>query len=78
MLKKAGSYMAILGIFAIVLNFLDRVPRLLMWIYMWGDTVAWAIKIGLVVVGGALFFFAKPEAEEPVAEAQPVETKDEE
>ena len=70
--------MAILGIFAIVLNFLDRVPRLLMWIYMWGDTVAWAIKIGLVVVGGALFFFAKPEAEEPVAETKAVETKDEE
>ncbi|MES2864797.1 MAG: hypothetical protein V4666_11805 [Bacteroidota bacterium] len=78
MLKKAGSYMAILGIFAIVLNFLDRVPTLLMWIYMWGDTVAWTIKIGLVVVGGALFFFAKPEEAEHVAETQPVETKDEE
>lgn len=78
MLKKAGSYMALLGIFAIVLNFLDRVPRLLMWIYMWGDNVAWAIKIGLVVVGGALFFFTKSEEVEEVAETKPVETKDEE
>lgn len=78
MLKKVGSYMALLGIFAIVLNFLDRVPRLLMWIYMWGDTVAWAIKIGLVVVGGALFFFTKSEEAEPVAETKPIETKDEE
>ena len=78
MLKKAGSYMALLGIFAIVLNFMDRVPRLLMWIYLWGDTVAWIIKIGLVVVGGALFFFAKPEEVEVVAETKTVETKTEE
>jgi hypothetical protein len=78
MLKKAGSYMALLGIFAIVLNFMDRVPKLLMWIYMWGDTVAWIIKIGLVVVGGALFFFTKSEEVERVAETIPVEKKDNE
>lgn len=49
-MKRIGSYMAIVGIVAIVMNFLDRVPTLLMWIYNWGDTVAWIIKIGLVVV----------------------------
>lgn len=78
MLKKAGSYMALLGIFAIVLNFLDRVPTLLMWIYMWGDTVAWTIKIGLVVVGGALFFFAKSDEVEEVVETKPIENNDNE
>ena len=34
------------GLFAIVLDFFDRVPTILMWIYSWGDTAAWAIKIG--------------------------------
>ncbi len=55
-MKRIGSYMAIIGLVAIVMNFLDKVPTLLMWIYNWGDTVAWIIKIGLVVIGGALWF----------------------
>ncbi|PWH81715.1 hypothetical protein DIS18_13620 [Algibacter marinivivus] len=65
-MKKIGSYMAIFGVLAIVLNFFDRVPSLLMWIYSWGDTTAWIIKIGLVVVGAILFFMgskAEPESE---------------
>lgn len=56
--------MAFFGLFAIVLNFFDRVPSILMWIYEWGEGVAWAIKIGLVVAGAVLFFLGKPEAEE--------------
>ena len=63
-MKKIGGYMVFFGLFAIVLNFFDRVPSILMWIYEWGEGVAWAIKIGLVVVGAALFFLGKPEAEE--------------
>lgn len=56
--------MAIFGVLAIVLNFFDRVPSLLMWIYSWGDTTAWVIKIGLVVVGAILFFMgSKAESE---------------
>ncbi len=78
-MKKIGGFMAVLGILAIVMNFLDRVPRLLMWIYNWGDTTAWIIKIGLVVVGGALYFLGPKEVEEVTAEeAQPTtETKSE-
>lgn len=58
--------MAFFGVFAIVLGFLDRVPSLLMWIYNWGDTGAWAIKIGLIVVGAVLYFMGgeNQEAEE--------------
>ncbi|VAW12704.1 hypothetical protein MNBD_BACTEROID03-2395 [hydrothermal vent metagenome] len=55
-MSKIGLYMGIAGILAIVLDFLGRVPKILFWIYSWGDGVAWAIKIGLVVVGAALFF----------------------
>ncbi len=56
--------MVFFGLFAIVLNFFDRVPSILMWIYEWGEGVAWAIKIGLIVVGAVLFFLGKPETEE--------------
>lgn len=63
-MKKIGGYMAFFGLFAIVLNFFDRAPTILMWIYTWGDTAAWAIKIGLIVVGAVLFFMGKSEAED--------------
>ncbi|GAA4080796.1 hypothetical protein GCM10022389_28610 [Flavobacterium cheonanense] len=48
-MKNFGGFLALLGIVAIVMNYLDRVPRLLMWIYKWGDDTAWATsrpKIG--------------------------------
>lgn len=67
-MRKIGSYMAIFGVLAIVLNFFDRVPTILMWIYSWGDTAAWAIKIGLIVVGAVLFFMGKPSVKEEVEE----------
>lgn len=67
-------YMALFGALAIVLNFFDRVPTLLMWIYSWGDTVAWAIKIGLIVVGAILFFMGKSDVE---GEVETVEESEE-
>ena len=68
-MRKLGMYMALFGVLAIVLNFLDRVPTLLAWIYNWGEGVAWGIKIGLVVAGAVLFFMGKPAAEAGGAEA---------
>ena len=69
-MKSIGSTMAFLGAFAIVLNFMDRVPTVLAWIYNWGDTVAWIIKIGLIVVGGALWFMAKQQEADPIPEGE--------
>ena len=63
-MKKIGGYIAFFGLLAIVLDFFDRVPTILMWIYNWGDTAAWAIKIAFVVIGAVLFFVGKPETEE--------------
>lgn len=64
-MKKIGGYMIFFGLFAIILNFFDRVPTILMWIYSWGETAAWAIKIGLIVLGAVLFFMGKsPEESE--------------
>lgn len=75
-MRSIGSFMALLGIAAVVMNFLDRVPRLLMWIYLWGDGVAWAIKIGLIVIGGALYFFG-PKSEEQEEDSSASESKEE-
>jgi hypothetical protein len=55
-MKNIGSTLFVLGVLAIVLNYLDRVPRLLMWIYNWGETTAWAIKIGITLLGAILYF----------------------
>ena len=49
-------YVALFGVLAIVLPFFDLQLRLLGWIDNWGETTSWMIKIGLIVVGGLLFF----------------------
>lgn len=54
-MKKIGSLMVFFGFFAIVLNFVHAVPRILAWIYNWGDAVAWGIKTGLIVIGALLW-----------------------
>ena len=58
-MKSFGSTLAILGILAIVLDFVNMVPKVLAWIYSWGDGVAWGIKIALIVVGGALWLIGR-------------------
>ncbi len=54
-MKSIGSLLFIFGAVAIIMHFMDRAPKLLLWIYDWGEGVAWAIKIGLVVVGAGLY-----------------------
>lgn len=56
MIQKIGSFLLIIGLLAIIMNFFNYVPKLLMWIYNWGEGPAWAIKIGMVVVGAILWF----------------------
>ena len=73
-MRKIGSYMALLGIAAIVMYYLERVPKILMWIYNWGENVAWAIKIGLVVVGGVLYFLG-PKEEQKTEESETTDKK---
>lgn len=58
-MKKIGGILVFLGVFAIILNFLDRVPSVLVWIYNWGNGTAWGIMIALVVIGVILFFIPK-------------------
>ncbi len=70
-MKSFGSLLLFFGVGSIVLNLVGYEFSLLMWIDMWGETVGWAIRGGMIVVGGALFFLAPGEGqkEEP-AEAE--------
>ena len=54
-MKSLGSLLVILGIVTIIYGFMDRVPKILSWIYDNGETQAWVIKIGLIVVGVVLY-----------------------
>ncbi|CAM1361721.1 hypothetical protein [Tenacibaculum xiamenense] len=67
-MRKTGSTLVFFGILAIVLNFVNMVPRVLMWIYSWGETTAWGIKIGIVVLGAILWLIGGKEQEEEALE----------
>ncbi|HOS41452.1 MAG TPA: hypothetical protein PLG31_17105 [Spirochaetota bacterium] len=58
-IPSIGAFLAIADILSSVLSFIGYNLRLLLWIDMWGPVVGWVIRIALIVVGGALFFFGK-------------------
>ncbi|MCW3466713.1 hypothetical protein [Chitinophaga nivalis] len=62
-MQKIGTYIAILGLLAIVMNLFNYVPRLLAGIYQWGNGVAWSIQTGLVVSGIILYMLGGPSGE---------------
>lgn len=49
--KSIGGLLLFFGVLSIVLDFFNAVPRVMAWIYNWGETAAWIIKIAFVVVG---------------------------
>ncbi len=61
---KGGLLLAALGIISIILSFFDYNIRLLKWIDLWGETMGWVIRIGCIVVGGALFMLLGRDDEE--------------
>jgi hypothetical protein len=70
-MKSIGSLLFIFGAAAIIFGFMDRAPRLMLWVYNWGDGAAWAIKIAFVVAGAALYFMGRrqqaPKEETPAS-----------
>ncbi|WP_299368037.1 hypothetical protein [Winogradskyella sp.] len=72
-MRKIGSYIAIIGLALILLPFIGLTIRFTDWIYNWGEGVAWAIKIGLVVVGVIMFFMGKPSQQQPASEEEAAE-----
>ena len=61
---QAGLALAAMGVISTLLYFFDYNVRLLKWIDLWGDTMGWIIRIGLIIAGGALFMFLGKEEEE--------------
>lgn len=57
-MKFAGGLMVFLGIGSFILHFMGTELTMLAWIETWGPTVAHAIRIGLIVVGGVLWVVA--------------------
>jgi len=74
-----GAFLSLLGILSSVMYVFDYNVRLLMWVDLWGPVVGWAIRIGVIAGGAALFFVAKkfdktdtPEAHAAAARAEDV------
>ncbi|WP_313191520.1 hypothetical protein [Sphingobacterium sp.] len=73
-MKNIGSILFIYGILAIIMNFFNAVPRILLWIYNWGEGTAWLIKIAFVLVGAAIWWFAgKDEVKDETPTDQPTQ-----
>lgn len=67
-MKSIGGYLFLFGIGSIILDFLNMQFKLLMWIDNWGPTAGWSIRIGLAVVGAALWFLGRnKQQDEPAA-----------
>ncbi len=64
-LGQIGGFIALIGVVSAVLSFFNYNLRILMWIDLWGTTMGWIIRIGLIVVGVLLLFmFGKGKDEE--------------
>jgi hypothetical protein len=55
-MKGIGGLLVLLGAGSFVLNMLDREFTVISWIDNWGPTVGMAIRVGMIVVGAALWF----------------------
>ncbi len=60
-----GGYLFFFGVGSIVLDFFHLQFVILAWIDTWGPAVGWGIRIGMAVVGAALWLLGK----EPAADA---------
>ena len=59
-MKSIGSLLFIIGLASTIFYFLNRELVILGWINNWGETVAWVIRGGLMVIGGGLWLAGKP------------------
>ncbi len=58
-----GGLLALMGLGSILLSIFNYNLRLLMWIDIWGTTMGWVIRIGLIVGGGAIYFMMGSNAD---------------
>ena len=58
-ISSFGGIAALFGVASIILSFFDFNLVLLMWVDFWGETIAWVIRVGLIVIGLAVYFMMK-------------------
>ncbi|MDH5655066.1 MAG: hypothetical protein OEZ34_04125 [Spirochaetia bacterium] len=54
-LKSIGGALFFFGVGSIILHFVDYEFIILMWVDMWGDTIAWVIRGGMITLGAVLW-----------------------
>lgn len=57
-MKTVGGYLFFFGAGSIALDFVGMEFILMSWIDNWGPSVGWSIRIGIAVVGGAMWLLA--------------------
>lgn len=62
-MKSLGSFLFIFGAGSFLLHLFNMEFRLLSWVDNWGPATGNGIRIGMIVVGAALWFFGKPSEE---------------
>lgn len=68
-----GGVAALIGFVSIALSFFKYNLRVLGWIDNWGETMGWIIRIGLIIVGLAVYFAMNLRDEEEVLVEREVE-----
>lgn len=67
-LKSFGGYLFFFGAGSIALDFVEMQFVLMSWIDNWGPTVGWSIRIGMAVVGAAIWLLSPAKAEPAATE----------
>lgn len=55
-MREFGKWLLILGLGSFILRFFNMEFKLLMWIDLWGYSAGNLIRLGVIVLGGAIFF----------------------
>lgn len=55
--------LAFLGMASMVLSFFGYEVIVLLWIDLWGETIAWVFRISMIVVGLAIYFLMEVDDE---------------
>jgi hypothetical protein len=63
MIRRIGIALMALGVVAVILGLTGRVPRILHWIYNWGEVVSWIIRALIIAVGALIYFFSAKREE---------------
>lgn len=61
-MKSLGGLLFLLGVGTFVLNYFNMQFKVLSWIDTWGPQVSLGIRVGLIVVGAALWFMGRKKA----------------